>query len=275
MEAIWPGEMAGAREGRPGLRGLWEGGCMGFDMWDWATEMVKGNFRFLTWESKYKRRTGLLSFLISPFPSTVSFDHTWLQCGSRKSQHKGALLSVFICSVPTPNPVWMVRLHSWCYVPPPLHSVSTLSPLAAHSFLSGASFSDGLWNPQALCLCLKGWSWVLLAGVELEEKAAGGPHWWVLRGGGLWISCLLYTLHFSPTGKGPPSLSWQFLSLAYLSCCMSRLQLGIYGCPDLHVRGFLLFSVASTLYLGFTGHSEIFSLQKNRIRDCPFDCWVL
>lgn len=48
MEAIWPGEMAGAREGWPGWRGLWEGGCMGLGMWDWATEMVKGNFRFLT-----------------------------------------------------------------------------------------------------------------------------------------------------------------------------------------------------------------------------------
>lgn len=176
MEAIWPREMAGAREGWPGLRGLWEGGCMGFDMWDWATEMVKGNFRFLTWESKYKRRFGLLSFLVSPFLSAVSFDHTWLQCESQKLQHKGALLSVFICSVPTPNPVWMVCLHSCCYVPPPLHSVSTLPLLLPTLFF----WSLLWWSMKSLgsLLMSKGlvlgapwWSWN-------GGRGWGGPHWW-------------------------------------------------------------------------------------------------
>lgn len=112
---------------------------------------------------------------------------------------------------------------------------------------------------------------MLLGGVEMEEEAeeapTDGPARW-------WLVDKLLSVHssFLTYRQGAPSLSWQLLNLAYLYCCMSKLKLGFYGCPDLHVRGFLLFSVASTLYFGFTGHSEIFSLQKNRIRDCPFDC---
>ena len=83
---------------------------------------------------------------------------------------------------------------------------------------------------RALCLCLKGCSWVVLAGVEMEEKAAGGPHWWVLRGGGLWISCLLTLFVSHLQARGPFCLPAVFKSCVSLLLYV-QITLGFFWMP--------------------------------------------
>ena len=202
---------------RPSGQGKWQGlerggqdgGVFGKeDAWDLicGTGQQRWSRAILGfWLEKVSIKGGGLDFHpFSSLPSCpqFSFGHAWPQCESGKSQHKGALPSVFICRVPTPNLAWMVPLHSCCSVPPPLRSVSTLSPLAAHSscleppFLMVYEVLGSSLVSKGLVLDAPCWSGN--GGKGCRRPPLMGPaRWWLVD------KLPSYTVRFSPTGKGP------------------------------------------------------------------------